>query len=218
MKKLLLKEFNLAMHPTNLIFLSFSAMLLIPNYLYYTIFFYTSLAVFFLCLSGRENHDIYYSMMLPVRKRDIVTSRFSFVVILELLQILLAIPFAIIRQNYPADIVPGNQAGIDANIAFFGVSLLMLGLFNFVFFTSYYKNTDKVGTSFLRGTIAEMLVILLAETSVHAVPYVKNNIDTPDNAFLGGKLVILFVGIVAFVLFSVFGCKKSIRLFEQSDM
>ena len=34
MKHLLNKEFRLAMHPTNLIFLTLSAMLLIPDYPY----------------------------------------------------------------------------------------------------------------------------------------------------------------------------------------
>ena len=43
MKHLLYKEWRLAMHPTALLFLPLSAMLLIPNYPYYVIFFYTSL-------------------------------------------------------------------------------------------------------------------------------------------------------------------------------
>ena len=47
MKNLLLKEYRLAMHPTVLIFLALSAMLLIPSYPYYVVFFYTALGVFF---------------------------------------------------------------------------------------------------------------------------------------------------------------------------
>lgn len=52
MKTLLQKELRLALHPTAPLFLCLSAMLLIPNYPYCVVFFYTSLAVFFICLTG----------------------------------------------------------------------------------------------------------------------------------------------------------------------
>ena len=77
MGKLMKKELKLAMHPTAPMFLALSAMLLIPNYPYYVIFFYTSLAVFFICLTGRENHDIFFTMLLPVSKKDVVKADFS---------------------------------------------------------------------------------------------------------------------------------------------
>ena len=51
MKELLKKEFTLALHPTGWLFLGLSAMVLIPNYPYYVIFFYTGLALFFTCLA-----------------------------------------------------------------------------------------------------------------------------------------------------------------------
>lgn len=91
--------------------------MLIPNYPYYMSFFYTSLAIYFTCLSGRDNHDIFYSMTLPIRKRDIVKSRFIPVIILQLAQIITAIPFAMIRSTFR---LPGNYVGIEANVAFLG--------------------------------------------------------------------------------------------------
>ena len=100
MKNLLYKELKLALHPTTYLFLGLSALLLIPNYPYYITFFYTTLGIFFLCLNGRENRDIYYSMLLPIRKRENVKARFVTVVIVELLQILLAVPFAVLRNNF----------------------------------------------------------------------------------------------------------------------
>lgn len=64
-------------------------------------------------LSSRENHDVIYTMTLPIAKSDIVKARISFVVILEMLQMLLMIPFSILHQNVNA---MGNEAGMDANI------------------------------------------------------------------------------------------------------
>ncbi|NTV78068.1 MAG: hypothetical protein HGA25_02715, partial [Clostridiales bacterium] len=146
MKALLKKEIFLSMHPTALIFLSFSFMLLIPNYPYYIIFFYTGLAIFFTCMNGRENHDVFYSVTLPIAKREVVKGRFTFVILLEGLQLVLSIPFAIIRQSMP---LAGNQVGMDANIAFFGLSLMLMGVFNLIFFGIYYKNVTKVGKAFV---------------------------------------------------------------------
>lgn len=57
MKNLMRKELLLAMHPASVLFLLLSAMLLIPNYPYYVICFYTCLGTFFICLTGRENRD-----------------------------------------------------------------------------------------------------------------------------------------------------------------
>ena len=215
MKNMLYKEFKLALHPTSIIFLSLSAMMLIPNYPYYMTFFYTTLAIFFTCLSGRENHDIFYSMTLPIRKRDIVKSRFALVVILQLVQILTAIPFAMIRRMFS---LPGNLVCMDANVAFFGLSFLMLGLFNLVFFTNYYKDTDKVGKSFLWGTIVITLFMFIAEASVHVVPFMKNYLDTKDPEFLSYKLWVLAAGIVLYTLLTLFSYQRSVRSFEALDL
>lgn len=145
MKNLLYNELRLAFHPTVALFWLLSAMLLIPSYPYYVILFYSMLGIFFVCLTGRENHDLYFTMSLPIRKRDLVRARFGFVVMIELIQLLIAVPFAILRQRLP---LPGNEVGMDANIAFFGISLLLFGLYNWIFLTAYYAAPDKVGKTF----------------------------------------------------------------------
>lgn len=215
MNNMLYKEFKLAMHPTSVIFLGLSALIIIPNYPYYVTFFYTALAVFFTCLSGRENNDIFYTMTLPIRKRDIVKSRFLHVILLELAQVIIAIPFAIIRSTYN---LPGNLVGMDANTAFFGLSFLMLGLFNYVFFTKYYKNPDKVGKSFMFGSMAIALYIIIAEAGVHTIPFMKNVLDTKDPNFLSYKIVVLFAGIVLYLILTLFAYLKSARSFEALDL
>lgn len=215
MKKLLLKELRLAIHPINVIFLLLSAMLLIPSYPYYVTFFYTSLGLFFLSQSGRENHDIEFTMMLPVSRRDLVRARVLFAVLIELTQMLVAVPFAIISQH----INPfGNMAGMDANVAFFGLSLLMLGLFNAVFFPLYYAHPWKVGRAFIFGSIAEALYVLVVEIAAHKVTFVRRYLDTPDPAYLGEKLVVLAVGMVLFIALTALGCRQAEKKFEIVDL
>lgn len=215
MKNLLVKEFRLAMHPTALIFLCLSAMLLIPNYPYYVTFFYTGLAVFFTCLGGRENKDIYYSALLPVRKVDIVRARFAFVLILEAAQLILAVPFALLRQSFP---MPGNQVGMDANLAFFGLALLMLGLFNASFFRVYYRDVNKVGKAFGISSVVMGLFIVVAETCDHVLPFFRDELDTPDPAHLGAKLAVLGAGLLAFLALTGLAYRRAAADFEAQDL
>lgn len=215
MKLLLNKEFKLAMHPTCLIFLALSTLVLVPNYPYYTASFYMTLAIFFTCLSGRENKDILYMMLLPLRKRDIVRARFGFAVLLELAQLAIAVPFAFLRQKMP---LPGNEVGMDANIAFFGLSLVLLGIFNLAFFVPYYKNPEQVGTTFAKTSVLFFAVMLLMEALTHIVPFMRDVLDTKDPLHLTAKLAVLAAGAAVFVLLTMLSYRKSVRVFEAIDL
>jgi hypothetical protein len=215
MKSLLLKEYRLATHPTNIIFFLLSCMIIIPNYPYYVIFFYTTLGIFFLCLQGRENRDIEYSLTLPVRKTQIVSARIGYAVILEMAQLLLTIPFAVLRNGMlPAD----NEVGMDANIALFGLSLLMLGLFNLFFFTQYYRNPAKVGKAYVLASAFELFYILVAESLTHVDGFFRNILDTPDPQYLNIKLGVLALGMATFVLLTLLAVRVSKKRFEALDL
>ena len=215
MSNLLKKEFSLSMHPVTPLMLMLSSMALIPNYPYTVMFFYMTLAVFFTCMMGRENHDVIYSMSLPVAKKDIVKARILFVVILELLQMVLLIPFAVLRQNI---LEAGNEAGMDANIALFAEGFLLFGVFNLIFFHSYYSNVDKVGISFVKATVVFFVLVMVDVIATHAVPFVRDCLDTPDPQFIGYKLTALVIGIILYVAMTVRVCRISIRNFEVQDL
>lgn len=215
MRNLLKKELCLALHPTAPIFLLLSAMLLIPNYPYLVVFFYTGLSVFFTCLTGRENHDIDYTMMLPVAKRDVVRARILLVALLELIQLLLAIPFALLRQT----LIPApNAAGMDANIVLFALALGQMGLFNLIYFRSYYRNVQKVGISFLRSSIVTFVYITVAEALSYIVPFVRDVLDTPDPEHLAAKLIALFLGAAMYAMLTWRACLVSEQSFERQDL
>ena len=215
MKHLLYKELTLSLHPTAPLFLLLSAMLIIPNYPYYVVFFYTGLAVFFTCLNGRESHDVAYSVRLPVAKRDIVRARFAFVVLLEAAQLLCAVPFALLRQSMP---VPRNQVGMGANLTLFGLSLVLLGLFNLIFFTIYYRDVNQVGKAFGWATVGVSLYMVVAETADHAVPYIRNTLDTNEPLFLAPKLAVLAGGLLIYALCTAVAYRRSVRSFEALDL
>lgn len=97
MKELLNKELKLVLHPTNILFIPLAFMLFIPNYPYLVIMFYTCLGVFFMCQFGRENNDVFFTMMLPVEKHKTVLARIISVSLLELLEIAVCVPIAFLR-------------------------------------------------------------------------------------------------------------------------
>lgn len=215
MGKLLRKEITLCMHPTVPIMLLLSAMVFIPNYPYSVIFFYVALSIFFTCLTGRENNDIVYSMMLPIPKADVVKSRFAFAVLTEGAQILVMIPIVLLKNS----VAPGiNQAGMDANIALFGVGLIDYAIFNLVFFSGYYKNVSKVGISFVKASVAVFVFVTAEVVCTYALPFVRDKLDTPDPQFMTEKLIFLAVGAVIFAVLTFLTYKKSVRNFEVQDI
>lgn len=215
MLKLLKKEFVLAMHPITPMMLLLSAMVLIPNYPYTVIFFYVSMAIFFTCLLGRENNDVIYSLNLPIAKKNIVKSRFAYTIILQFFQLAIMIPFAIIN----AKINPiGNQAGMDANIALFGLGFIVYGLFNLVFFHGYYLNINKVGISFVKSSIVISIIACLDVVSTYAIPFVKDFLDTQGTAFLSYKLAFLALSIVLYLILTFFSYSLSVKNFLKQDL
>lgn len=216
MKHLLYKELRLAKHPTMFLFLLFSAMLLIPSYPYYVAFIYTCLSVFFVFLQGRENNDLSFTALLPVRKRDIVRARCLLVVLMQLAQVLVSLPCAIVGARINP--LGGNAAGIEANAAFFGLVLVMYALFNLLFLPAFYRTGYRVGRAFLFAGAAALVYIVAAELLVQCVPALKASLDTFDPATRETRLFVLLLGAGLYAAGSLLACRLSERRFARVDL
>jgi hypothetical protein len=217
MKNLLYKEFTLAAHPTIYIFLSFGAMLLIPSYPYYVAYIYTCLAIFFVFLNGRESKDVFYTASLPIRKRDTVKARCYMIAIIELAQILVSVPFAVIGSRINPN-PQGNLAGIEANFAFFGFVFVLFALFNIIFIPMFYKTAYQAGKSFLWAGSAVAVYIVVMEAAVQIIPVLKTNLDTSAPDKMIKQLPILAAGIVIYALMMLLAYKKAAHNFEKVDL
>ncbi len=202
-------------HPMTVLFLALSAMLLIPNYPLYVTFFYCTLGIFFACLGGRENRDIFFSVLLPVRKRDLVRARIAFAAAFEGFQLLLAAGFAVLRIRL---IGAQNAAGMDANLSLFGLSFLLFGIFNITFFPLYYKNPDKVGKAFALSATAVFFCIFALESCCFIVPLFRERLDTPDPQFLQEKCIVFFGGAVLYAALTSAACKIAEKRFVRLDV
>lgn len=214
MKALLKKELRIALHPTSVIFLHFGAMVLIPNYPYYTVFFYFCLGVFFTCLTGRENQDIQYTMLLPVRKGDIVRARIAVTAVMQLLSAACTMPFIFIRRGMP---VGPNQAGIEANLAMAGIGFVLMGLFNLTFFGVYCKNPRRVGIAFLSGAGVMLAGSIASEVLIH-FPKMAGLLDNYKRECLPCRALTLGIGFGIYTVLTGSSAVIGRRRFEKYDI
>ena len=213
--KLLKKELALCLHPTTPLMIALSALTLTPNYPYTLIYFFLTLGIFFICLTGRENNDITFTMTLPVAKRDIVSGRFLLVILLELAQMLCALGMILLRRLLP---LGENAAGMNANLSLLGEGFLFYGVFHLVFFPSYYKNVEKVGISFLKSSAALFILVILDIVCSYALPFSRDVLDTPDPAHMGEKLVFLLCCLLIGIVLTFAAWRISQRRFQKQDI
>lgn len=205
--KLMRKELRLALVPPAILFEFFAVMMLIPAYPFMIIFFYGLLGIFFVCMFGRENHDVEYTALLPVSRRDIVSARFVLCIGLELVLTALCAVFAALR---PVLGLYGNEAGMDPNATFFGVGLALMGIFNVVFFPKYYRNTNKIGIPFLIASLIFAAGMIAAEAAVIMSGF--------DQAPVSGAVAVLSVGAVLYAGLTWLAYRTSVRRFQQMNL
>lgn len=209
------KDLRLAAHPMMYVFALFGAMLLIPSYPYTVVFFYGLLGIFFTFLNGRENKDVYYCAVLPVTKREQVRARTWMVVAVELTELALAVPFAVLSVHINPN--GTNLAGIDANVALFGAVLLIFGVFNAVSLPAFYKTAVRVGRSFLLAIIPTAVLMALVEALSH-FPVVGPYLDAVDAAGQVRQLPVLAAGAAAFALLSWLAFRRAAKNYERVDL
>lgn len=215
MRNLLFKEFKLAMHPMVYFFLLFAALLLIPSWPYFIAFGYLFIAFYNMFALCRANQDIYFTASLPVAKRDIVRARVYSLAILELVQVISAIPFAILHNTiYGFE----NTAGMNLNVAFFGFILIMYGIFNLVAFPMLYKNGYKAGLPILIAVIAILVYFGLVETAIHTIPFMETNLNPLDAKHLVYQAPVLVAGMGLFALFTWLASRMAEKNFEKVDL
>ena len=215
MKNLLYKELRLAIHPTMCIFLAMPLLMLAPNYPYYVVFMYTCLAIYFTFLIGREQNDIFYTAALPIKKTDVVKGRFATVILFELASVLISVPFAVISAKVNPN--GGNAAGIEPNLAFYGLALIMLGGFNIIFIPEFYRTARKLFRPTLFSAIFIFTYIAAAETAAQYYPSpVSEFLDRAEN--FPEHLPILAAGIIIYAVLTFFAYKISAKRFERVDL
>lgn len=216
MKKLLKKEIRLTIYPASYLFALLGALLLIPQYPYVVSIIYTVFSVFLTFNLARENNDHEFTAMLPVPRKQIVATKHMTVLYLELVQLLVAIPCALVSSLVLWK--DGNLVGMDANFAFFGLALIYYAVFNYIFLTRYFKTGYKTGIPILLATGAFALTVVVCETLIAFVPALKAALDSLDPSTFVFQIPLLVVGIAILIGSTWLSYKKSVRNFEKVSL
>lgn len=218
MVNLIKKELALCLHPTVFIFLSFAALVFVPNYPYEVIFFFSCLSVFFCCMMARENGDIAFSCALPVKKEHIPLAKILVTIGLQcIILLLVGIIGAVKGAVLPAEQYV-NQAGISANLTLVGNGAILLGMFNLIFFPRYFKAPDKIGVPFVIGAIVVFLLICLFIVLRWATPLYSITLNGLNSVNTGAKAAALIIGFVVYIMLSAISCKLSMKYFQRVDL
>lgn len=216
MRKLLYKEMKLSANPLSYWFITFSAMTMIPRYPILVGSFFICLGIFYTYQQVRECDDITYTVMLPVRKQDVVTSKYLFVLSIECIAFILCLFLTIIRMRLLGDATPYvTNPLMNANAAYLGYIMLVFATFNSVFLGGFFKTAYKIGKPFILFCAVTTVIIFMGEI-LHHIPGLESlndssNLNVP-------QIVILLFGVAIFNLCTWFSYQKAIKDFERIDL
>ena len=215
MKLLLKKELCFTAAPLSYFFLAFSVMGFIPNYPILVGAFFTCLGIFKTFQAAREGNDVLYTVLLPVKKRDVVRARYLFVALVQMAAFVLCAVVAALRMTVMSGGVYAANTLMNANLFYLGWVLLIFADFQVVFCGGFWKDAYRIGVPFLLFGITAFVMIGLAET-IHHMPGLAA-LNTPwgmpgvQVGFLAGSAAV-------YGLSTVLSCRRAEARFETIDL
>ena len=206
MKALLYKELRLAMHPICYVFIClFPFMILIPSYPLGVGFIYILACYPILFLGankGQQSNDLLYSVLLPVRKKDIVLARILTVILMQVTFMLIMIPLfflakvinnAVVASASKPDefTIPG--LGLNSFVLLLAIAIIGYALADLIFFPIYYKRGRSIVMSTLftiLGFVAYIGIFTIALPYIPGLEIMKNMHIGIQFAILGGAILI----------------------------
>lgn len=216
MKKLFYKEMKLSANPLSYWFITFSAMAILPRYPILVGAFFICLGIFHTYQQIREYDDITYTVMLPVKKQDVVTAKYLFVLFIECTAFILCTLLTIIRMKVLGNSVPyvTNQL-MNANTAYLGYVLIVFAAFNGIFLAGFFKTAYRIGKPFILFCVAGFIIIIIGET-LHHIPNLES-LNDPSSVSVP-QVAILVIGIAVFMLCTWVSYQKAVKDFEEIDL
>ena len=215
-KKLFFKEFKLAVPMYSFLFILMPCLLFIPAYPYVVgmIYFTVQLQIVFSIYAA--NKDLEFTAMLPVSRKDIVRVRFITVIFTQAAHLFVAIICGLISSLILNPL--GNQVGMDANFAFFGLILIYYAVFNYIFLTLFYKTGYKWGIPFGIAILSMGILAVACEIIIAFVPFLNEALDSLNPEMFVWQLLVLGLGIIVYISGLVLSFKKAVKNFERVNI
>lgn len=208
MKNLIYKEWKLNIHPLSVIFATvFAVFIAIPGNPHFLSFIYVTFAYSLIFVGGTkgvDNNDLYYTATLPIRRVDIVRARTLSLVSLQLMNILVSIPFVILYFVFFKS-APGSEealgdisAGIEPNISLYAMALIYFTLVDLIFLPWYYKNINKIIVPYMTATFSSMIVFAIFSSVLPMIfPLYYELFNEPNNLFF--QFIFLALSVIIYI-------------------
>ncbi len=217
MRNLIEKEFRLATHLLTFLFPGFAVMTFIPGYPILCGAFFVCFGIFQSYQSGRENNDILYTVLLPVRKADVVRSKYAAAVIVQMAALILFAAFTVIRMAFLSEAaVYETNALMGANFIFLGFVLLIFAAFNVIFIGGFFKTAYHYGKPFVIFIAVNFCIIGIAEV-LHHLPGL-GWLNTLDFSNASEQISVLLAAAVLYAAATAVSCKSAEKRFEKIDL
>lgn len=216
MNKLLNKELRLTAMPITYFFLAFSLMTLIPGYPIALGGFFICLGIFYTFQTARECNDILYTALLPCKKRDVVSAKYAFVMLIELAGWTLSAALTAVRLTVLREAaVYAQNPMMNANFAYLGWLLIIFALFNSIFLGGFFRTAYKLGKPFIIFCIAGFAAVCVAEALHHIPGWEAMNSQTEG---FGMQLIVLAAGILLYMVLTLASRRAAQESFERIDL
>ncbi|WP_314588180.1 ABC-2 transporter permease [Paenibacillus terrigena] len=217
MYNLVMKDLKLGVNPWFFALpLLMGALMLVPGWLYFLVPLYFCWITIPNMFAGfRTQNDLMFTTMMPVTKKDIVKARVTVIVILELLHLVLAMIYGMITIRLYPNL---TYYFFAPHMGFWGLCFVMLGIFNVIFISMYYKTAYKYGGATSASIAAAMLFAGIAQWIGVQNSFISDtfNGSGADNTAL--QLSILIAGIVIFIAFTMIAYRIAVQRFLKVEI
>ena len=215
--KLLKKELALATSKLTYFFTAFGLMALLPGYPILVGAFFVSLGIFKSFEYAREANDILYSVLLPIKKRDVVKAKYLSTILFQMMSFVIFSICTVIRMTVLRDVTAYvNNALMAANLTFLGFVLLIYTAFNVIFLGGFFKTAYYHGKPFIFFIIAAFLLVGIGE-ALHFIPG-NEWLNAVSGADVLKQVQVLVFGIIIYVTGTLLSMRKAQKRFELTDI
>lgn len=216
MTNLLYKEFKLSINTFFFIApVLFGALFLIPQWPFFIAlmyFFFISVPNIYVTYNSQNDNG--FSLMMPVKKSEIVKAKMLSFISLEMLHLIAGAVFAVIHiYLYKTD-----NFTLDLNSAFFGIAFMMFALFNSIFFPLYFRTAYNYGIPTIAATVISILFVTGIELLVLFNSTFAHYLEGKSSEMRILQLFILLAGIIIFGAVNLFTYWKSANLIDKIDL
>ena len=217
MINLLIKELKISTSILSYIFILFGLMFLIPGYPILCGTFFVTLGIFRSFEFLRENNDIIFSTLLPIRKIDFVNGKFIITSLIELCSFSLMFICSLLRMTVLKDLeIYEINALMNANFFALMMALVIFSTFNFFFVAMFFKTGYKVAWPFIIYIIISFLLIIFSEF-IHYIPGCEIiNSSGFNNIYF--QSILLAIGVIIYLIVTILSYKLASKRFLKVDL